>query len=508
MTRARRTRPRRRTARLPATLAACAAVLSAVGCARDGGRGFAGFAPPVRLEADAADDGGPASADVGAVRQAAARVPDQPEPDGSDDNPFRTLPADPPAAAAASDAGVHDAATLTLIEEELADAAPDERASLAAEWADLDSAMVQQVIRIRRMVRQLDDERAAEPADAGPIAATPPPVAPAAPGYGAVTRASAAPPPAAAPPVSTAYATTPAAAAAAPPPAPPAYAEAPPTPGTAAPGTAGPGAFPRAPTGPPPAGETDGSAWGRRLPELIAAAERRAADARAALTASGGSPGNADARDRLTRAEVELRLLYLLGDDDARALEVIPGLDPAEQEFWQQTLWALSNAFDTGGLPDPADRATQVVASLRTAAARLSSKARLSLRNVGFCHEIQSFGSVDAFDRDEFTPGQPVLVYAEVDNFRSEQTLEGRFRTVLRSSIDIRRAGSGELVESIDLNPDELVDLCDSHRRDYFLSFDLQIPQGIGFGPHVLTLRVEDRNSGQKADAEIRFTVR
>ena len=101
----------------------------------------------------------------------------------------------------------------------------------------------------------------------------------------------------------------------------------------------------------------------------------------------------AAAEAALAEAGVHLRLLRLVAGDHGRALEAVPDLPPAEQEFWQHSVWALSAMLDERSIPDPADRATQAVASLRTAATKLSGEAKLTLRNVNFCHRVDSFGN-------------------------------------------------------------------------------------------------------------------
>jgi len=144
-------------------------------------------------------------------------------------------------------------------------------------------------------------------------------------------------------------------------------------------------------------------------------------------------PGSTPAeKQHYIERHVYLRMLYLMANQHERALEAIPGIDPADQEFWQQTFWAVANYFDQEAIPDQADRATQTVTQLRQATARLQEKANLSLKNVAFCHKINSFGSYERFERDEYTPGRPVLVYSEIENFTSELTADGMYRTLLK----------------------------------------------------------------------------
>jgi hypothetical protein len=219
-------------------------------------------------------------------------------------------------------------------------------------------------------------------------------------------------------------------------------------------------------------------------------------------------PGESEP-DKLAYIEkqVHLRMLYLMSGQQERALQAIPGLDPADQEFWQQTFWGLTNYFDTASIPSSPDRAAQTVAQMTNAVLRLQEKARLELRNVAFCHKISSFGNYEKYPRDEFSPGQEVLLYAEVANIHSEPISDGKFRTNLKSTLEIYRHGpQGELIERIDLP--ETVDVCRTHRRDYFHSYQFTIPAKLALGPHVLKLSVEDQLSRRVGTYTLNFMVK
>lgn len=225
------------------------------------------------------------------------------------------------------------------------------------------------------------------------------------------------------------------------------------------------------------------------------------------VEAAALSPGETEeTRQMYLRKHVQLRLLHLIAGQMDRALQPVPGIDPADQEYWQHLLWAMANYFDTQGMPDSAERATQTVAQLKSAAARLQEKSRLELHNVAFCHRISGFGNYQRFKRDEFTGGQPVLLYAEVANFKSELTPDGLFRTVMKSTLEILEGGpTGRLVESLPLAPSE--DQCRNHRRDYYHSYEFAIPQACRPGPHTLRLRVEDQLGKKTAVTTVNFTV-
>ncbi len=212
-------------------------------------------------------------------------------------------------------------------------------------------------------------------------------------------------------------------------------------------------------------------------------------------------------RNRYIQQHVFLRLLYLIDGQEERALAAIPDIPPSDREFWQQVFWATANYFDTNAMPDADYRATQTVAQLRTAVRRLQENARLELRNVAFCHKISSFGNYERFERDEFRPGQPVLLYAEVGNFKSDVTPDGQYKTVLKSRIEISRVGpTGEVVEEMSFPATE--DFCHNYRQDYFHSYEFSVPQQISLGPHVLVLTVEDQLSQKVATYRLNFMVK
>jgi hypothetical protein len=226
----------------------------------------------------------------------------------------------------------------------------------------------------------------------------------------------------------------------------------------------------------------------------------------AATEAGQTSVGASDAEKlAYIQKQVNLRMLYLLSGQPTRSLEPIAGLDAADQEFWQEVFWGMSSYFDRNTIADPRDRATQTIAQLRQAVHKLQEKSKLELRNVSFCNKIENYGRYERFKRDEFTAGQPVLLYAEVENFKSEPTADGPYRAILKSTIEIFDTG-GKRVVSMPFAPNE--DLCASPRRDYYNSYEFSIPQQISLGPHTLKLTVEDQLSQKVASYSVNFTVK
>lgn len=251
-----------------------------------------------------------------------------------------------------------------------------------------------------------------------------------------------------------------------------------------------------------PAGDTatlQGAYWQDALQRLTALVE-------AEIAAS--QPGLSDVeRIEYTKRQVWLRMLYLMAQQPERAQSAIPGLVPAEQEFWTALFWAVSNYFDTQSLRDAPERAAVTLEQLDYAQDRLQRIAALQLKNLSFCYRINSFGNIETAPRDEFRPGQTVLLYAEVANFESRPHADGRFTTRLKSFIEIRRGSvDGQVIESNALAPTE--DVCRSIRHDYFHSYTIDLPQHLTAGPYTLVLRVEDEFSGKAALHPIGFLIR
>src|SRR5690606_25088461 len=212
-------------------------------------------------------------------------------------------------------------------------------------------------------------------------------------------------------------------------------------------------------------------------------------------------------QDYYIRQHVALRLLYLIGSRRPEALQAIPDCDPDQQEFWIELLWALSNIFDDEAMPDRAARARETATRLREALVHLAPEAGLRLTQTQFCRQINSFGNYLPFEQDEFSPGQSVLVYTEVENFVSRATPDGEFITTLQSTLRIQEGdATGPVVFEEELPATE--DRCFSRRQDYFHSYRIALPSQLNPGRHVLTLTVRDENSQKISTAQLNFVIR
>jgi len=202
--------------------------------------------------------------------------------------------------------------------------------------------------------------------------------------------------------------------------------------------------------------------------------------------------------------QARLRLLYLAAGRRDDALRPLQSVSPAMQDSWSQMLYGLATWMDTERITDPARRAAETRQQLIAAANRLGEMAPLLVRNLSFAKEVRSFGDVVPFDKSEFTPGQEVLLYVELENFKSEETPKG-FHTQFRGSYEVFDA-RGQRVTSQELGKTE--ETCRNRRRDFFLIYDLRLPKRIYSGKHTLKLTVEDLNRQEIGQASLDFTVK
>lgn len=245
----------------------------------------------------------------------------------------------------------------------------------------------------------------------------------------------------------------------------------------------------------------------------------------AAKVVERSSPGSADetwqqlvqrAADDLTKRvnaspattaeihqHVSLRMLRLLAGDTEKALEPIPHITPAEQDYWSRQFFALATYLDHHSQPDDKRRAAASVIHLDEAASHLRELGSLSLRNIAFCKNVYGYGAIEAYDKDVFKTGQQVSLYVEVENYHSESKEKG-YCTLLGATYEILD-DSGKRISGGDF-PD-VDDCCRSRRRDFHIQFGLTLPQNMKPGYYRLELVVKDRQSDKLGHATAPFEI-
>jgi hypothetical protein len=216
---------------------------------------------------------------------------------------------------------------------------------------------------------------------------------------------------------------------------------------------------------------------------------------------SAGRPENLSA---WRRKQTDLRLLLMVSGRQAESIRTIEALPREEQEFWQSLMLAMNQYRTTDESIARTDLVGETLRQIRTAEQRLQPLARLEISRLQFCSRINGFGNVVAFPTADFEPGQRLLLYVGLKNFRSELTAEGRYRTESAVVIEYIREEDGEALEPVRLPsiPDE----CDEHRTDYYHSIELTAP--LLEGSWIVRVRVRDQYSMQVTEAQLKLNVR
>lgn len=198
-----------------------------------------------------------------------------------------------------------------------------------------------------------------------------------------------------------------------------------------------------------------------------------------------------------------LRMLYLAAGRREDALKPIPGIAAAEQDFWSEQIYGLATYLDTEKLTDPARRSAEARSHLAKAEKRLSDASTLAVKALNFCTEVSSYGVYEKFKEYRFKAGQPLILYCEVENFRSEESAKG-FHTALRSSYQILDP-QGRRVAEHDLAVTE--EFCQNERRDYFIRYFVSVPERIYDGKYTLQLTIVDTLSQKIGQSTIDFHI-
>ena len=211
------------------------------------------------------------------------------------------------------------------------------------------------------------------------------------------------------------------------------------------------------------------------------------------------NPGNTDE----VHEQMRLRMLYLLVGRETDAMLPVPGASPAQQDYWSKQLFAMSSFLDNRQQPDDKRRAAGSLMHLDQARSKLAELATLQIRNLTFVDSVDGYGVYQRRELEEFRPGDPVTLYAEVENFRSDSTKEG-YRTTLATSYEVVDA-SGQRVDGGQF-PD-VEDLCQNQRCDFHMQYGVALPTRIYPGEYQLRLTITDQLSHKIGQTSVPFVI-
>ncbi|WP_145168596.1 hypothetical protein [Rubripirellula lacrimiformis] len=202
---------------------------------------------------------------------------------------------------------------------------------------------------------------------------------------------------------------------------------------------------------------------------------------------------------------IKLRHLMVLSGDLDSAVQKIEGMSESEQEFLRHQLLGLWTMVDPDGHPVPSRRITTALPQLREATKFAAAATdSLEVRSLAFCTEIESYGQIKRFQSNRFSAGQQVILYCEIENFSVNKNSDG-FETHLQGSYDVYNAANEKVVSQL-LPADKQVSA--NYLRDYFIAYQMHLPNQLATGAYRLQLTMEDVNGKKYGQTSIQFEIK
>ena len=202
--------------------------------------------------------------------------------------------------------------------------------------------------------------------------------------------------------------------------------------------------------------------------------------------------------------EIKLRMLYVVQRRLEDALRPIEHLSDNENAFIAHEMQALFEATNPDAMPVRSRHWSLVMNNQREATNYLAVASNLEIKSLAFCTEVERYGVVTKFPKSQFQADQEVLLYCEIENVSAEKIRNG-FETQLQGSYEIID-GQGRKVadQLLPMEPE----LCQNHRRDYFIVYKIYMPQQIASGSYQLRLTIEDMKAHKWGQSQLDFQIK
>ena len=202
--------------------------------------------------------------------------------------------------------------------------------------------------------------------------------------------------------------------------------------------------------------------------------------------------------------QLKLRLLYLATGQDDKATGPFEGVDPVQAELLSaicELMASVSRSIQERVAPSAS--ALTAVDELRRL---LGQQLTVTIPKMVLVTRVNSFGDYDAVIPPRFAAGRPVQVflYAEVANFRSQPTADGKLRTMLSETVEIFDA-TGKIIWQ--RTEPGIEDRALTPRRDFFVPFPITLPAATPPGEYILKATIEDKLSATTDQQRMTFTI-
>ncbi len=199
-----------------------------------------------------------------------------------------------------------------------------------------------------------------------------------------------------------------------------------------------------------------------------------------------------------------LMLLRLALGYDEEAAKLSSSLSPDARNLLQA--YAKAGSVIRAAARNPyriADGSLVEVKVLQDTLANLSDPV---VANIALCRRVNTFGDYERMDPSYFVAGRnlPTIIYCEIENFRSERTEEGKYRTVLATTVELYTKDGQRMWNR---EEPEVKDLCHRRRHDFFLAQRVTLPATLPAGEYILKIYVEDKLSGLANEGQYSLTI-
>lgn len=198
-----------------------------------------------------------------------------------------------------------------------------------------------------------------------------------------------------------------------------------------------------------------------------------------------------------------LAYLRLMSGDDLAKVEGFETLNTSQQAFIREHLMVCRKLLDPAGSLAIENRLASTIADVHAMARNAADLSPdLVINGTSLCREVIGYGQVTRHEGSEFSPGQKVILYSEIENF-IHHAVEGSYQTEVRGSYEIVDA-MGKIVFVQELPADR--QQCDRPMRDYFVAYEMQLPQ-VEPGDYRLQLKMECVLGRKFGNASIPLTI-
>jgi hypothetical protein len=165
---------------------------------------------------------------------------------------------------------------------------------------------------------------------------------------------------------------------------------------------------------------------------------------------------------------------------------------------------ALYEASNPDAMPVRSRHWSIVMNSQREATNHLAAASNLEVKSLAFCTEVERYGVVTKFPKTQFQADQEVLLYCEIENVAAEKVRNG-FETQLQGSYEIMDSQGRKIADQLlPMEPE----LCQNHRRDYFIVYKIYMPPQIAIGNYQLRLTIEDMKARKFGQSQLEFSIK